>query len=248
MAFIYLSVYLRRSYELDLLIKFPRSSILNAAIYFRYSFSASRSVCILLGNRLQGIKLALKHTYPTESSTNTQKNHSLDSPFQGLNVMVSEYVAMMETERLTLDNRVRELEAKTGMSAHIYEDSQKAAAAEYNDLLKNLHICEGLLALFERITQFQVGWMEWLQVQHTLLTELRFRTSEIRKIAPAKRQAEEFVQSSLELCSSMSRERLEQVRTLRNRIRIQLSVVNILVDILNQRKADSNNPKPRSQI
>ena len=153
----------------------------------------------------------------------------------------------METERQTLDKRVRELEAKTGMSAHIYEESQKAAAKEYNALLRDLHICEGLLAFFERTTQFQVGWIEWLQVQHGLLTELRFGTSEIRKIAPAKRQSEEIVESSLDLCSSMSRERLEQVRTLRNRIRIQLSVVNILHEILKQRKAESDNPKSRSQ-
>ena len=150
--------------------------------------------------------------------------------------MVSEYVAMMEPERQRLDVRVRELEAKTGMSAHIYEESQKAAAEEHNDLLRNLHICEGLLAFFERTTQFQAGWIEWLQVQHALLNELRFGTSEIRKIAPAERQAEEIVASSLELCSSMSRERLEQVRTLRNRIRIQLSVVNIQCESFYQKK------------
>lgn len=92
------------------------------------------------------------------------------------------------------------------MSAHIYEESQKAAAEEHNDLLRNLHIREGLLAFFERTTQFQPGWIEWLQVHDPLLNELRFGTSEIRKIAPTERQAEEIVASSLELCSSMSRE------------------------------------------
>ena len=154
--------------------------------------------------------------------------------------MVSEYVAMMEPERQRLDVRVRELEAKTGMSAHIYEESQKAAAEEHNDLLRNLHICEGLLAFFERTTQFQVGWIEWLQDQHALLNELRFGTSEIRKITSTNRQVEETVASSLELCSSMSRERLEQVKTLRNRIRIQLSVVYIQHQSLNRTKPDSN--------
>lgn len=164
-----------------------------------------------------------------------------------LNVIVSEYIALMETERQTLDVRVRELEAKTGMSAHIYEDKQKAAEGEHNDLFRELHICEGLLAFFERTTQFQVGWVEWLEAQHALLTEFRFGTSEIRKIALKERQAEENVASSLQLCSSMSKERLEQVRTLRNRIRIQLSVVNALHEIFCRKKAETDNAQLRWQ-
>ncbi|KAL8661328.1 MAG: hypothetical protein Q9202_005693 [Teloschistes flavicans] len=135
----------------------------------------------------------------------------------------------MEPARQRLDVHVRELEAKTGMSAHIFDDSQRAAATEYSALLKDLHICEGQLAFFERTTQFQAGWIEWLQAQHTVLNRLRFGTPDIFDIPPQHKQAEEIIASSLSLGASFSRERLEQVRTLRNRIRIQLSVVSSLL-------------------
>lgn len=185
-----------------------------------------RSVCLLLGSHIQGIKSALQHTFASYSSISADTSPRRASPFQILDIVVSEYVALMEPERQLLDVRVRELEAKTGMSAHIFDESQKAAADEHNALLKDLHVCEGLLAFFERTTQFQVGWIEWLQGQHAVLTELRFGTCEVLKLAPADRPIEEeVVASSLGLCASFSRERLEQVRTLRNRIRIQLSVV-----------------------
>ncbi|KAI4086172.1 MAG: hypothetical protein LQ344_007787 [Seirophora lacunosa] len=131
----------------------------------------------------------------------------------------------MEPERQALDIKVRELEAKTGMSGHVFDESQRAAAHEHTAVLKDLHVCEGLLAFFERTTQFQVGWIEWLQVQQATLNQLRFGTRELLSLPPANRQMEEIVASSLGLCASLSKERLEQVRTLRNRIRIQLSVV-----------------------
>ncbi|KAL8981318.1 MAG: hypothetical protein Q9205_003855 [Flavoplaca limonia] len=139
--------------------------------------------------------------------------------------VVSEYVALLETERLTLDVGLRQLEAKTGMGAHVFDDSQRAAAAELNDLLKALHLCEGQLAFFERTVQFQAGCIEWLQAQHLALNQLRFGTGEVIHLPPAHRSLEEGVAFSLGLCASFTRESLEQVRTLRNRVRIQLSVV-----------------------
>ncbi|KAL8933822.1 MAG: hypothetical protein Q9216_006197 [Gyalolechia sp. 2 TL-2023] len=173
---------------------------------------------------------ALQQTFAGGSVVDGHGNVRPVSPFQVLNIMVSEYVALMEPERQLMDVRVRELEAKTGMSAHIFDESQKALADEHNALLKDLHLCEGLLAFFERTTQFQVGWAEWLQAQHAALTELRFGTRKIVKMAPADRPIEEEgVASSLSLCTSFSVERLEQVKTLRNRIRIQLSVVANLI-------------------
>ncbi|KAL9632232.1 MAG: hypothetical protein Q9204_003877 [Flavoplaca sp. TL-2023a] len=138
--------------------------------------------------------------------------------------MVSEYAALLETKRHTLDVGLRQLEAKTGMGAHVFDDSQRAAAAELNDLLKALHLCEGQLAFFERTVQFQVGCIEWLQAQHLALNQLRFGTGEVIHLPPAHRSLEEGVAFSLGLCASFTRESLEQVRTLRNRVRIQLSV------------------------
>lgn len=208
-----------------IMIKLP-SSFLNSTIYFRYDLSTGRSVCLLMGNRTQGVVSALQQTFASQGPDNTRSNPRPASPFQILNIVMSEYVALMEPERQFLDVRVRELEAKTGMSAHIFDDSQRAIADEYSALQKDLHVCEGLLAFFERTTQFQVGLTEWLQAQHAALNEIRFGTCQIIKMTPAGRPIEEeVVASSLSLCTSFSRERLEQVRTLRNRIQIQLSVV-----------------------
>ncbi|KAI4235213.1 MAG: hypothetical protein L6R40_006510 [Gallowayella cf. fulva] len=135
----------------------------------------------------------------------------------------------MESQRRILDNRVRELEAKTGMGALAFDESQRVSSNEHNDLLKALHVCEGQLGFFERTVQFQVGWIEWLQTQHVVLNQLRFGEGEVRQLPPVHRPVEEGVASSLSLCASFSRESFEQVRTLRNRIRIQLSVVANLI-------------------
>ncbi|KAL9589038.1 MAG: hypothetical protein Q9203_002166 [Teloschistes exilis] len=198
-----------------LLFKLP-SSFVNAAVYVRYAFGSEKTVSLILGNGLHGIGSALQQTFVKTTPT---------SPLQMILVIVSHIVGLMEPARQNIDVRVRELEAKTGMSAHIFDESQKAAATEYSALLKDLHICEGQLAFFERTIQFQSGWIEWLGAQHTVLNRLRFGTPDIFDIPPQARQAEEIVASSLSLDASFSRERLEQVRTLRNRIRIQLSVV-----------------------
>ncbi|KAL8894251.1 MAG: hypothetical protein Q9192_004482 [Flavoplaca navasiana] len=147
------------------------------------------------------------------------------SPLQIIDTVVSEYVALLETKRRTIDVGLQQLEAKTGMGAHVFDDSQRAAAAELNDLLKALHLCEGQLAFFERAVQFQVGCIEWLQAQHLGLNQLRFGIGEVINLPPAHRSLEEGVATSLGLCASFTRESLEQVRTLRNRVRIQLSVV-----------------------
>ncbi|KAL9605721.1 MAG: hypothetical protein Q9179_001104 [Wetmoreana sp. 5 TL-2023] len=128
-----------------------------------------------------------------------------------MDIVASEIVGLMEPERQSLDVRVRELEAKTGMSAHSFDESQRAAANEHNALLKDLHVCEGQLAFFERTTDFQAGWIEWLEAQHSVLNQLRFGTCEVSGIAPTHRAAEECIASSFSLCASFSRERLEQV-------------------------------------
>lgn len=215
------------------MVKLP-SSFLNSTLYFRYDLLTAKSVCLLLGNRTQGVVSALQQTFNGESIDKARRISCPASPFHVLGIVVSEYVALMEPERQFLDRRVRELEAKTGMSAHVFDESQRAVAEEHSALQKNLHVCEGLLAFFERTTQFQVGLTEWLQTQHAALNEIRFGTCEVVKMAPADRPIkEEVVGSSLSLCLSFSKESLEQVRTLRNRIQIQLSVVSPLrLDVL----------------
>ncbi|KAL8911137.1 MAG: hypothetical protein Q9171_003628 [Xanthocarpia ochracea] len=202
-------------------VKLP-SSFLNSAIYFRYDILNESTVCLLFGNQIHEVKSALEQMFLPSFRRSA-------SPMQIMDIVVSEYVWWMEPRRQRLDVLVREMEAKTGMSGHIFHESLRAAANELGDLLKDLHVCEGNLAFLERTVQFQVGWIEWLQAQHIGLNQLRFGTDKIINIPHVQRPIEEGVASSLSLGASLSRESLEQVRTLRNRIRIQLSVVANLI-------------------
>ncbi|KAL8712166.1 MAG: hypothetical protein Q9220_003600 [cf. Caloplaca sp. 1 TL-2023] len=206
-------------------------------MYFRHGLSTKQNVCVLFGNRQQGIKSALQQAFAAITSTGAARSPRMTSPLKIVEIVVSEYAALMEPQRQSLDVRVRELEAKTGMSAHIFDESQRAAANEHSALLKDLHVLEGLLAFSERTTQFQVGWIEWLQIQHSTLNHLRFGTRDIFQMPAPNRSAEEGIASSLNLCASFSRERLEQVRTLRERMRIQLSVV---ANFINQNDGRTN--------
>ncbi|KAI4221703.1 MAG: hypothetical protein LQ349_007785 [Xanthoria aureola] len=207
--------------EIDLFVKLP-SSFLNSAIYFRHDLLRETTVCLLFGNEIHRVESAVGQMFLPSRRSST-------SPMQIVDTIVSEYVALMEPHRHSLDVSLRQLEAKTGMGAHEFHESQRVAATELNDLMRELHVCEGQLAFFERTVQFQAGWIEWLQAQHPVLNQLRFGTRELISLPPLHRPAEEGVASSLSLCASLSRESLEQARTLRNRVRIQLSVAANLI-------------------
>lgn len=198
----------------------------SAAIYFRHDISTGESVYFVIGDRLQEVSSALQQRFRSPSTTSNHVIRGSASPLQVISVLVSEYMAFLKTALRNKDDRVGELEAKTGMSALRFDESQRAAATEHNSLLKNLHVCESGLGFLERTAQFQVRWIEWLQSQHAALNRLRFGTCEIISIAPADVQVEEeIVASSLSLHASFSSGQLEEIRTLRNRTRIQLSVV-----------------------
>ncbi len=201
----------------DLFVKLP-SSFLNSAIYFRHDLLREATVCLLFGNEIHRVESTVGQMFLPSRRSST-------SPMQIVDTIVSEYVALMEPHRHSLDVSLRQLEAKTGMGAHEFHESQRVAATELNYLMRELHVCEGQLAFFERTVQFQAGWIEWLQAQHAVLNQLRFGTRELISLPPFRRPVEEGVASSLSLCASLSRESLEQARTLRNRVRIQLSVV-----------------------
>ncbi|KAL8871664.1 MAG: hypothetical protein Q9174_002554 [Haloplaca sp. 1 TL-2023] len=210
--------------DFHLLIKLP-ASFINASIYFRYNLSKESCVCFILSNGAPVFQPALQQTFKEDQRTDADNHQPAKSPLRLIECLVSEIVGPMEPERQKLDVRVRDLEAKTGMSAHVFDESHKASADEHSTLLKDLHVCEGLLAFFERTVQFQVGWIEWLQTQQAVLNQHRFGVSEVPKLPSSWRAAEEGIASSLASSGSFSRETLEQVKTLRNRIRIQLSVV-----------------------
>ncbi|KAI4109334.1 MAG: hypothetical protein LQ339_001834 [Xanthoria mediterranea] len=193
-----------------LFVKLP-SSFLNSAIYFRHDLLREITVCLLFGNEIHRVESAAGQMFLPSRRCST-------SPMQIVDTIMSEYVALMEPHRHSLDVSLRQLEAKTGMGAHEFHESQR-----------ELHVCEGQLAFFERTVQFQAGWIEWLQAQHAVLNQLRFGTRELISLPPFRRPVEEGVVSSLSLCASLSRESLEQARTLRNRVRIQLSVVANLI-------------------
>lgn len=200
------------AFQSDLLTKLP-SSFLNLATYFRYNIVTEKSICFVLGNLVPEIKSALQPSSADGMPPGLGRPHRSTNPRQMVDIIVSEIVALMEPERRIIDVHVQELQAKTGMSALVFNESQRAATNEDGTLLKDLHICEGRLGFFERTTQFQVGWIEWLQLQHSTLLQHRFGTCEMFEISYPCRPAEECIASSLALCASFSRERLEQVKT-----------------------------------
>ncbi|KAI9702332.1 MAG: hypothetical protein M1836_000811 [Candelina mexicana] len=211
------------------LIKLPRS-VLNASLYYQYSLVSKQIVCVICGNFIPELKTALKQVFLTGTSSTSQfpKAPARD-PFLILSTTVSEYVSWMEHERSRYDDTVRHLESKTGMCSITYDDSQRAVAAEYAALLKDLHKCEGNLRNFERTVEFQVRWIEFLRKQQYALNELRLGTFDIKAMNSVDRPGSQRVAASFDLSASFSRERLEQVRTLKSRIQIQLSVVANLI-------------------
>lgn len=216
----------KSAHKADIFIKLPMSPALNSAIYFRYDFETESSICLMCGSSIQLLETALQQVYQPTSS---EEPRPPQDPFLILASIVSEYVSMMEYERRVLDFNVRDQESKTGMAAHIHDESLRAAAAEYFSLTKDLHVCEGLLLFFERTIEFQVRWIQFLRKQHDTFTLLRFGISEATNLEQQFKIGSQKITASLDLSVSLSRERLEQVKTLSRRIQIQLSVVANLI-------------------
>lgn len=205
-------------------VKFP-NSLQNLAIYFRYHVSNDNVFCIAFGQQIEPVKAALSQIFPTIRPRQKSSSQVLTDPFKILEVITSETLAWMESERQKLDLEVRALETKTGMSGHHSDGDSRLEARYMGELISNLHKCGGQSAFFQRMCEFQARWIHWLRCQHSWVNEIRTGTSDVRNMDAIHRPAVSKVAASLDLGASFATERHEQVKTLSNRIKIQLSIV-----------------------
>lgn len=206
----------------DLFLKHPTSKFLNSAIYFRYSFRAKAVTVMVFGTYLLEIKNRLLQMFPQESPAPMQGK---DDPFVVLSAIMAEYSSMMEYERRTLDFSVRDQESKTGATAHIYDESLRVQAAEYGDLVRALHVIDGLVMIFQRTLDYQVGLLKFLEEQHGQFQTLSLSYSENAERNPMTLRVGDSLRQSL----SLATHRLEQVKTLDRRIQIQIGVVGLFL-------------------
>ena len=183
-------------------------------------------MCLFFGPKFGHVKSALRRECSNSNidDATSKPNLSLD-PFGILEIFVSQINRYMETDRLNLDVKVRNLESKTGMSGHYFPEQLRATNADLEVVRKEMHTCEGLLAFFAKICEFEMRWTEWLRKQHNEMSLIRFGTYDVREMEPKYRPTISQVIASLDLGASLARERYEQVKTLCNRIQIQLDVV-----------------------
>jgi hypothetical protein len=201
-------------------LKHPTSVFLNSAIYFHYDFCAKAVTVMVFGTYLVEIKNRFCQMFPPESPAPIQGK---DDPFVVLSAIMAEYSSMMEYERRTLDFSVRDQESKTGATAHIYDESLRAQATEYADLVRALHVLEGFVLIFQRTLDYQVGLLKFLEEQQRQFQLFSLSYDENVRRNPMTLRVDDSLRQSL----SLTTHRWEQVRTLDRRIQIQIGVVSL---------------------
>ena len=137
-----------------------------------------------------------------------------------------EHISMgMEEERAHMDRRVCARESKTGVAVHNINAQQRAKITEYVVMKKDLHMLEGLLAIFEHMLAFQAELAAFLSDEHIKFCQLRRQSASQAKNPPEDASQIGCIQASLRINASMAKWRLEQVRVLSKRVQIQLKVV-----------------------
>jgi hypothetical protein len=206
----------------DLFLKHPTSISLSSAIYFRYHFRAKAVTVMIFGTYLVEIENRLLQMFSQKSPAPMQGK---DDPFVVLSAVTAEYSSMMEYERRTLDFSVRDQESKTGATALIYDESLRAQATEYGDLVRALHVTEGLVMFFQRSLDYQVGLLKFLEERHRQFQTLSLSYGENVERNPMTLRVGDSLRQSL----SLTTHRLEQVKTLDRRIQIQIGVVGLFL-------------------
>ena len=205
---------------IDLFVKHPSSASLSSAVHFRYDFGAKTTAVVIFGTYLEAIEDRLLDLFARESVAAKQ---GIDDPFVVLSAIMAEYSSMMEYERRHLDFLVRDQESKTGVAGLHYDESLRAQAVEYGDLVRSLHTTEGFLMFFERVLDFQIGLLKFLEEQHRRFQDLFLSCGENIERNPMTLRVGDSLRQSL----SLTTHRLEQVKTLDRRIQIQLRVVSL---------------------
>jgi hypothetical protein len=203
---------------------------LNGVIYFRYNLMSKNAICLVFGMFTVQLERCLQQIFAGNSSLIFQGLAGND-PFIILSAIFAEYSSILEHERRLLDKSVQLKEAKTGLTAHYHDDSLRASAAQYASLTGQFHLCESFLMFFERTVEYQVGCIEFLQDQHSVLNTLRSEALALEHPGtsmPTNHSYSHKVRDSLNLSLTFSRHRLNQVKELSRRMQIQLSVVSII--------------------
>jgi hypothetical protein len=205
-------------------VKLPYGPLVNGSLMFRYSFEDDCATCLLSTTSAQ--KLSDRFMELVQPRTSKDGEHpSQPDATVVLSLFLEHISVQMEDERGRMDNRVCAQESKTGVALHNFEARRRAKISEYAIVKRDLHMLEGLLAMFEHMLAFQAELSAFLVEEHLRLSRLRQQGPNRWKNSPEDAPQTDYIQASLRINASMAKWRLEQVKVLSKRIQIQLKVV-----------------------
>jgi hypothetical protein len=202
---------------------------------FHHSFKDNRTDCILSVDDASTFCDRFAELDSTKClETRANKASPLTDPFLILALALEHISTYMEDERAEVDRRVCLQEGKSGVALHNFNSRGRAKVTEYSVVMKDLHIIESLLNVFEHMLLFQVELSTFLIHEHRKLCQLRRQDAERRGTSlgsdPEDTAQRDHIQASLDGQASKARWRSEQVKVLSKRIQTQIKVVSSLPD------------------
>ena len=197
---------------------------------FRHSFKDNRADCILSVDGAWTFCDRFKEFDATTClETRANKASSPSDPFLILSLALEHISTSMEDERADIDRRVCLQEGKSGITLHNFSFRGQADVREYAVVLRDLHMLESLISMFEHMLLFQVELSAFLTQEYRRLCQLRQQDAERRGVTlgsdPENTAQRDHMQASLDSQVSKARWRLEQVKVLSKRVQIQIKVV-----------------------
>lgn len=147
-----------------------------------------------------------------------RKKDLSQSPIALLVLLLEHYGYGCETERQTLDKDVQRAESSTGFTLW---SSNRITAAKYEQLSKEMHICQNSLLILLHMMEFEKEFGEFLCRTIDRLVELRTECG--LKPEPAWKRIK--VLQDLEYHLTTCRRRRVQTEMLHDRIKTQINVV-----------------------
>lgn len=213
-----------------MLVKLPFGPHVNGSLMFRHSFKDDHTDCIV---SVQGAWTFCERfaefdlTKCLEARANNASPRA--DPFLILALAMEHISTCVERERADIDRRVCLQEGKSGVALHNFNARGRAKVTEYAVVLRDLHMLEGLLSMFEHILSFQVEFSSFLVQEFRTFCQFRLQDGERRGINlgsnPEDVAQRDHVQASLSNQASKARWRSELVKVLSKRIQIQIKVV-----------------------
>lgn len=158
----------------------------------------------------------------------------LADPFLILALLLEHISTYVEDERADIDRRVCLQEGKSGIALHTLNARGRAKVTEYAVVMRDLHMLESLLNVFELVLSFQVELSKFLIQEYRKFCQLRRQDAEGRGINlgsdPEDTAQKDHIQASLDGQASKAGWRSEQVKVLSKRVQTQIKVVSSLPD------------------